>query len=537
MMSWAAFSCPRDGQTNPTTRRMALAKGARIARRQDVREYRGHRRSCTKNGRAIGVATAEGEVTAENGGHRPGMWARRRRAVMAGVDIPLQAAEHFYIVTEPPPDLPREPAGAARSPTVAPITRRTPASCCSARSSRTPSPGASNGIPQDFDFDELPEDFEHFEPILEAAIQRVCRRWAKSGIRTFFNGPESFTPDVPLSPGRDAGAEAASSSPRASTRSASSPPAARARRWRNGSSAAIRPSICGTSTSAAWRRFQTNKRYLHERVSEALGLLYAMHWPYRQYETARGVRTSRRSTSGSLRHGACFGETAGWERANWFAPPGVKPEYGYSYGTQNWFAYSAAEHVRRANAVGLFDMSFLRQIPRRGPRCRSRAATHLRRSSGVAPGRIVYTQWLNERGGIEADLTVTRLGRVPCRSGRRGCAVAISLAEAPCAGRCALHRRPISPRASGAGGDGSEFARPARGRSPDADLSNASLPFGGSGGNRARLRSGRAHTASLMSASSAGRFTCPANSRAMCSTRFSRLPVAWPQARRPARAG
>jgi 4-methylaminobutanoate oxidase (formaldehyde-forming) len=154
--------------------------------------------------------------------------------------------------------------------------------------------------------------------------------------------------------------------------------------------------------------FQGNRKYLRERVSESLGLLYAMHYPYRQFETARGVRRSplydRLEAAG-----ACHGELAGWERPNWYAPKGVSARYDYSYGRQNWFEYSAAEHRAVRENVGLFDQSSFAKFRLEG----RDAARVLNRVCAndvdVPPGRIVYTQWLNERGGIEADLTVTRL--------------------------------------------------------------------------------------------------------------------------------
>jgi 4-methylaminobutanoate oxidase (formaldehyde-forming) len=154
--------------------------------------------------------------------------------------------------------------------------------------------------------------------------------------------------------------------------------------------------------------FQANRRYLRDRTVEGLGLLYAMHWPFRQVETARMVRTSPLHDRLAAR-GACFGETAGWERANWFAPAGAEPVYRYSYGRQNWFEASAAEHRAVRERVGLFDQSSFGKFLVQGPE----AATALQRICAndvdVAPDRVVYTQWLNERGGIEADLTVTRL--------------------------------------------------------------------------------------------------------------------------------
>jgi 4-methylaminobutanoate oxidase (formaldehyde-forming) len=153
--------------------------------------------------------------------------------------------------------------------------------------------------------------------------------------------------------------------------------------------------------------FQRNRSYLRDRTVETLGLLYAMHWPFRQPETARGVRRSILHDRLAA-HGACFGEVAGWERPNWYAPPGVKPEYEYSYGRQNWFDYSAAEHNAVRNAVGLFDQSSFAKFVVQGPDA-EKVLNHICANNMAVPvGKVVYTQWLNERGGIEADLTVTR---------------------------------------------------------------------------------------------------------------------------------
>jgi len=154
--------------------------------------------------------------------------------------------------------------------------------------------------------------------------------------------------------------------------------------------------------------FQGNRRYLRERVSESLGLLYDMHWPYRQYVTARGVRKSILHDRLAER-GACFGEVAGWERANWFAPAGVEPQYRYSYKRQNWFAYARAEHMAVREGVGLFDQSSFAKFLVQGRDAEAVLQRICANDVGVEPGRVVYTQWLNERGCIEADLTVTRL--------------------------------------------------------------------------------------------------------------------------------
>jgi glycine cleavage system T protein len=154
--------------------------------------------------------------------------------------------------------------------------------------------------------------------------------------------------------------------------------------------------------------FQINRKYLRARVTESLGLLYATHWPFRQYETARGVRKSALHDRLSAA-GACFGEAFGWERANWYAAAGTLPRYEYSYGRQNWFEHSAHEHRAVRTAVGLFDQSSFAKFRLEGADATRVLNRVCANDIDVAPGRLVYTQWLNERGGIEADLTVTRL--------------------------------------------------------------------------------------------------------------------------------
>ena len=156
--------------------------------------------------------------------------------------------------------------------------------------------------------------------------------------------------------------------------------------------------------------FQNDRSYLEERISESLGLLYAMHWPFRQYESARGARKSALHESFDAA-GAVFGETAGWERPNWFADEGQAREYEYSYGKQNWHPNMQAECEAVRNGVGLFDQSSFAKFLVKGPEALAVLEQLSANLIDVDPGIGVYTQWLNERGGIEADLTVTRLTR------------------------------------------------------------------------------------------------------------------------------
>ena len=394
---------PNDGQTNPVDTTMALVKGATM-RGAKVLENIEVTSILSKNNRAVGVETAEGRIDADHVVIASGMWSRKL-GLQAGVDIPLQACEHFYIVTDPFPGLDSN-LPVLRDPDNCAYYKEDAGKLLLGAFEPNAKPWAVDGIPDDFEFGELPDDFEHFAPILEAAMQRLPALQSV-GIRKFFNGPESFTPDVRYLLGEtpdlrnlfvaagfnSIGIQSAGGAGRALAE------------WIVAGHA---PMDLADVDISRMQRFQTNKAYLKERVSESLGLLYAMHWPYRQYETGRGVRTSPLHERLEAQ-GACFGEVAGWERANWFAPPGIKPEYEYSYGRQNWFEHAAAEHRAVRDSVGLFDMTSFGKFRVEGRDACAVLQRICANDMDVAPGRLVYTQWLNDRAGIEADLTVTRL--------------------------------------------------------------------------------------------------------------------------------
>jgi glycine cleavage system T protein len=267
-------------------------------------------------------------------------------------------------------------------------------------------PWGMGGIPEDFCFDQLPEDFDHFEPILEKATRRMPML-ETAGIHTFFNGPESFTPDDRYYLGEAPelkGYWVAAGYNSIGIVSSGGAGFALAQ-WMND----------GEPPFDLWevdiRRaqpFQKNRLYLKERVTETLGLLYADHFPYRQPATARDIRRSPLHEHLKAR-GAVFGETAGWERANWFAREGQEREYRYSWKRQNWFDNQRDEHLAVRNGVGLFDMTSFGKIRVEGRDALSFLQRVCANQMDVAPGHIVYTQMLNARGGIESDLTVTRL--------------------------------------------------------------------------------------------------------------------------------
>ncbi|SEE69854.1 4-methylaminobutanoate oxidase (formaldehyde-forming) [Rhizobiales bacterium GAS188] len=394
---------PGDGQTNPIDTTMALIKGATM---RGVKVIEGVEVTAilTRNGRATGVSTSEGELQADHVVIASGMWSRRL-GLTAGVDIPLQACEHFYIVTEPFPELtPDLPV--LRDPDNCAYYKEDAGKLLLGAFEPNAKPWAVDGIPPGFEFGELPDDVEHFAPVLEAAMRRLPAL-ERVGIRKFFNGPESFTPDVRYLLGETPELRnlfVATGFNSIGIQSAGGAGKALAEWIVEGHA----PMDLADVDIRRMQPFQVNRRYLKERVSESLGLLYAMHWPHRQYETARGVRTSPLHERLGAR-GACFGEAAGWERANWFAPEGVEPRYEYSYGRQNWFAHSAAEHLAVRQAVGLFDMTSFGKFRVEGRDAEAVLQRICANDVAVAPGRIVYTQWLNERAGIEADLTVTRL--------------------------------------------------------------------------------------------------------------------------------
>ena len=394
---------PKDGQTNPVDTTIALAKGATMGGAQIFEETK-VAAIRTERGRVAGVATERGEISAEHVVIATGMWSRALGA-SCGVNIPLQACEHFYVVTEDFPELaPTLPV--LRDQDHCAYFKEDAGKLLFGAFEPKAKPWARDGIPEDFEFGELPEDFDHFEPILEAAMRRLPAL-QHVGIRKFFNGPESFTPDVRYMLGEAPelpGLFVAAGFNSIGIQSAGGAGKVLAE-WIVGGHP---PMDLWDVDIRRMQPFQGNRHYLAERVSESLGLLYAMHWPFRQYETARQVRLTPLYER-LKEQGACFGETAGWERANWFATDGVEPRYEYSYGRQNWFALAAQEHKAVREGVALFDQSSFSKFLVEGRDAEAVLQRISANDVATEPGRIVYTQWLNERGGIEADLTVTRL--------------------------------------------------------------------------------------------------------------------------------
>ncbi len=392
-----------DGKGNPIEITTAFIKGARLHGAQCLEGIRVEEVLIDK-GKVTGVRTEQGTIATDFVVNCGGMWAREL-GQKSGVNIPLHACEHYYAVTEKhelvTPDLPilrdhdkcvyiKEDAGGLL---VGAFEKKAVA-------------WGQLGIPEDFSFDELPGHMEdQLMPVLEDAMVRVPML-ADVGWRSFFCGPESFTPDDQFHVGEAPevrGYFVAAGLNSVGIQSSGGLGKVCAEWMHNG----YCPLDLWGNDIRRMYPFMGTQAFAAERAEESLGLLYANHYPFRQFDTGRNVRLSPIHQR-LQEHNACFGQVAGWERANWFAPAGVEPKYEYSFGRQNWFEHSAAEHAATRESVALYDQSSFSKYLVQG-----RDATRVLQKIctadiDVSADRIIYTHWLNERGGIEADLTVTR---------------------------------------------------------------------------------------------------------------------------------
>jgi 4-methylaminobutanoate oxidase (formaldehyde-forming) len=383
---------------------MSLAKGAR---QLGVRVIEGVPATgfLQRGGAVTGVRTPQGDIEAEYVVNCAGMWARQLGET-AGVTIPLQAAEHYYLITEQidgvSSDWPvledpasfgyfREEVGGLMLGLFEPVC----------------APWRVEGVPDDFSFGQLPPDWDRMGQYVEAAMRRVPIS-LETGIRTFFCGPESFTPDL-------------------------QPVVGEAPELRNYFVAAGLNSI-GILTGGGLGRvlahwitegdpgvditgfnidrlhpYQANPEYRRTRTVESLGMVYQCHYPNRSMQTARDAKLSPVHARLAAR-GAYFKDVSGWEGADWYAPAGVEPRVGrLSWGRQPWWGFWQAEHEAAREGVILMDMSFMSKFLVQGDDA-GRVLNQLSANDVDAEaGTITYTQWLNERGTIEADLTVTKL--------------------------------------------------------------------------------------------------------------------------------
>jgi len=394
---------PQDGHVNPgyvalAFAKLAHARGIAIRERVEVLDI------IQREGLVTGVRTSLGDVECERVVLAAGLWSRDL-AAMCGVSLPLYAAEHVHVRTDPIEGVTQ----------ALPVLRDLDGYFYVRHEVGRLLVGAfePDGQPRpvhDIDsggFAEFPPDWDHFASVRRNAEERVPSLRGTTYDR-FLNAPESFTPDANFCLGESV--EVANLFVAAGFNSQGiifGPGAGRAlAEWMTEGSPMFDASAVDVQRFA---RSQSNRSYLHKRTKEALGRLYAMHWPQLQPITARGVRRSplhQRLQDAN----ACFGETSGWERANWFAPIGSEPRYEYSYGRQNWFDSVGQEHSAAREAVALFDLSSFTKVEVAGIDALQLLQQFCTADVDLPVGRVRYTLMLNPGGGIELDGTVVRLG-------------------------------------------------------------------------------------------------------------------------------
>ncbi|MEV4535780.1 FAD-dependent oxidoreductase [Asanoa sp. NPDC049518] len=400
----AGFYVADDGRANPVDVTMALAKGARLRGATIIEGV--PVTGVLRQGRTVtGVRTPQGDIEAEYVVNCAGMWARQL-GEQAGVSIPLQAAEHYYLITEPidgvSGDLPvlEDPSsyGYYREEGAGLMVGLFEAECA---------PWHVDRVPEAFSFGTIPPDWDRMAPYLEKAMARVPIT-GEVGVRTFFCGPESFTPD--LSPVFGEAPELRNYFVAAGLNSIGILTGGGIGRAMAQWIVDGRPDIDVTGMNIdRLEPYQSTPDYRATRTVESLGKVYATHFPGLSMKTARGAKLSPVHER-LVAQRAYFRDVSGWEGADWYAPEGVRPEVErLSWGRQNWFPYWEAEHRAAREGVILMDMSFMSKYLVQGDEAGA-ALDHL--SAGAVDGevgRITYTQWLNEGGTLEADLTVTKL--------------------------------------------------------------------------------------------------------------------------------
>ncbi len=393
---------PGDGAADPSGVTHMLAKGARLGGAK-LFEQSPIETILTKNGRVSGVRVNGQDIECEYVVLATGMWSRQIGEKI-GVSIPLYPAEHFYVITEPIENL---------SPTL-PVIRDFDSSTYIKEDAgklligifegkSIPAFKDTNKVPEDFSFGEFPENFDHFEPYLEKSMKRFPVL-EQAGIRKFFSGPESFTPDtnsllgevpevknlfvscglnsIGIGSGGGVGKVTAE--------------------WLM--TGHINEDIFNYDIKR-FQKFHSELGFIKDRITESLGDLYGMHWPYKQHKTSRNVK--KLPYHDELKSfGACFGVSAGYERPMWFALDGEKAEYKYSYNYQNWYPSVEYETNNTLTNVGLYDLSPFSKFEIKSDKAHEDLQRICTSNIKQEPGKCTYTHMLNKDGGIETDLTV-----------------------------------------------------------------------------------------------------------------------------------
>ncbi|WP_158940826.1 FAD-dependent oxidoreductase [Burkholderia sp. S171] len=394
---------PSNGQVNPLDVTNALIKGAKL-RGAKAFENTPVEDLIIRDGKVVGVKTLKGDIACERVLIAGGMWTHKF-AKRFGVSVPLHAAEHFYIVTESMPGLDRATPVLTVADERAYYKEDAGKLLIGGFEAKGKAWPPSGEIPASFSFDEIPPDMEHMEPLLEKAFERVPAL-AETGIQLFFCGPESFTPDGRAYMGPASGVDGLFISAGYNSNGILSSGGA-GKVMAEWLIRGLPPVGMGTLHAQRAMRFQSNTRYLRDRMVESIGLHMTLHWPGHQFETARGVRHMPVHDK-LVSAGAVMGERAGWEIALYYGEEGARLPHNASFGYQEWFPFVERECIAARDAAIFVDQSCYAKLLVTG-RDSVRALNAVSANEVDVPvGQSVYTQWLNERGGIEADITITR---------------------------------------------------------------------------------------------------------------------------------
>ena len=393
---------PEDGQADPVGVTNVLAKAAKIEGAK-IFEKTPVTKILIKDNKITGVQTSKGKIDCDYVVLATGMWSRQIGEDI-GVSVPLYPNEHFYIITEPMKDLPKN----------LPVLRDYN-DCLYLKEDAGKmlvgifEPGAKNAfkeegiVPEDFSFGEFPDDFDHFEPYLEKSFHRLPSL-ETAGIRKFFSGPESFTPDTQYLLGETAEVKNLfTCCGFNSIGIASSGGAGRVTaEWMiNGH---MNEDLYSLDIKR-FQKFHSSKKFIMSRVTETLGDLYGMHWPYKQHETSRDQRLLPYHEE-LKKAGACFGQSGEYERPMWYSLNGPEPKYDYSFNYQNWYPSVEYESKNTVENVGLFELSPFSKYEIKGEKAYDNLQRLCTANIKNEIGKCTYTQMINEGGGIETDLTV-----------------------------------------------------------------------------------------------------------------------------------
>ncbi len=398
---------PKDGQADPVGVTNVLAKAAKMLGVQ-IFEKSPVKKILVKNKRISGVETSQGKIDCEYVVLATGMWSRQIGEDI-GVSVPLYPNEHFYVITEPiknlPKDLPvlrdynsclylKEDAGKILVGIFEPNAK--------------PAFKDSGRVPDDFSFGEFPDDFDHFEPYLEKSFHRLPML-ENAGIRKFFSGPESFTPDTQYLLGETSEVKklyACCGFNSIGIASAGGAGRVTAEWIINGH---INEDLFSLDIKR-FQKFHSSKKFIMDRVTETLGDLYGMHWPFKQHTTSRNNKLLPYHDE-LKKAGACFGVAGGFERPMWYSLNGEEAKYNYSFNYQNWYPSAKHETINARKNVGLFDFSTFSKFDLKGEKTHSELQKICTANIKNEIGKTTYTHMLNMDGGIETDLTVVCINK------------------------------------------------------------------------------------------------------------------------------